>query len=153
MEGDTGMTEVTRAGWRQLLHVSFLGFLFMGNTCSDSELWTHGVTRGLDVGKWDWPGKSNRTLPSLVLELLMVRNSPDGGRSLCWELGQVPRQWVLPVGLSLALLLEVGISQVYRGRRKTSWTHERAAVHPLRPAQPGTPRGTSSPWQHTPPGP
>lgn len=105
------MTEVTRAGWRQLLHVSFLGFLFMRNTCSDSELWTHGVTRGLDVGKWDWPGKSNRTLPGLVLELLMVRNSPDGGQSLCWELDQVPRQWVLPVGLSLALLLEVGIAK------------------------------------------
>ena len=137
MEGDIGMTEVTRGGCSQLPHISFLGFLFKGNTCSDPELWTHG----LDVGKWDWPGKSNRMLPRLGLELLLVKKSPDGGLSLCWWLGQIPRQWVSPVGLSLALLLEVGRSQVYRGKRKASWTHERAAVQSL-PLPP--PRGASS---------
>lgn len=79
-EGDIGITEVTRAGWSQLLHISFLGFLFMGNTCSGPELWTHGLTKGLHIGKWNWPGKSNRTLPSLMLGLLMVRDSPNGGQ-------------------------------------------------------------------------
>lgn len=53
------MTEATRTGWRQLFHISFLGFLLMGNTCSDPELWTHVLTQGLDVGKWDWPRKSD----------------------------------------------------------------------------------------------
>lgn len=37
VEGDIGMTEVTRVGCSQLLHIFFLGFLFMGNTCSDPE--------------------------------------------------------------------------------------------------------------------
>lgn len=93
------MTEVTGAGWSQLLHISFLGFLFMGNTCSDPELWTRGVTKGLDVEKWDWPRKSDRTLPSLVLELFMVRNSLGRSQSLCWGLHHVSRQRVLPAGL------------------------------------------------------
>lgn len=75
-----GITEVTRAGWSQLLHISFLSFLLMGNTCFDPELWTHGLTKGLHIGKWDWPGKANRALSRLVLELLMVGDSPDGGQ-------------------------------------------------------------------------
>lgn len=89
-------------------------------------------------------------LPSLVLELLMVKKSPDGGLSLCWWLRQIPRQWISPVGLSLALLLEVGRSQMYQRKRKASWTHERAAIQPL-PLPP--PRGASSTGQHIPSGP
>lgn len=48
---------------------------------------TLGTNKGQDTGKWGWPGKSSRTLPSLMLEQLMVRNSPDGGQSLCWGSG------------------------------------------------------------------
>lgn len=51
VEGDFGMAGVTRAHWSQLLHISFLGSLFMGNTCSDPKLKTHDLTQGLNVGK------------------------------------------------------------------------------------------------------
>lgn len=49
-----------------------------------------------------WPEKSDRTLPGLRLELLMVAKSPDENQSLFWNVSQVPVQKVLPVVQSFA---------------------------------------------------
>lgn len=110
----TRITEVTRASCSQLLHISFIG-LFMGNTSSDPKLWTHIVNKGLHIRNWGWPGRSNRILPSVMLILFMIKDSPDGGHISVPGAGP-SSQAVGPTIRThppLAPLLEIGITRVH----------------------------------------